>query len=143
MEPREADNDFVYWCIDDEEGKGEYEVMFREGVRVWSMKFPVAPESARAVVTTHEGHPASEMETRKALAERDDDDRILMPTQETDDHCPCGLWLATHWTPLKLVPLLTRRGAVPQPSLSTPLCVAPTSMGSSSVSRRTKEEGGR
>ena len=114
MEPQEAKDDFMYGCLDDEEGKvylvqryqsdGEwcwdvcdrprsqwpvvqrliqvtevgYAVMFREEARAWSMKFQAATESTRAVETTHEGQPASEIGTKKGLVESDDE--ILTPT---------------------------------------------------------------
>lgn len=52
-------------------------VMFREETRA-SIKFPAAPESARAIKTTCEGQPISEMEARKGLAENDLG--ILTPT---------------------------------------------------------------
>ena len=53
--------------------------MVLEEASAWLMKFPAAPESTRAVETTLEGQPASEMGTRKGLAENYDDG-ILMPT---------------------------------------------------------------
>jgi hypothetical protein len=61
------------------EEDSEHEVMFREEVRAWTMKFPAAPESTRAVETTREGQPDSEVGTRKVLAENDDNG-ILTPT---------------------------------------------------------------
>ena len=40
-------------------GNGEesgYEVILREEAKVWSIKFPVAPESTSPVETVHKGH---------------------------------------------------------------------------------------
>ena len=39
--------------------------MFREEARVWSIKFPAAPEFTSAVETVHEGQKASVIETKK------------------------------------------------------------------------------
>jgi hypothetical protein len=47
--------------------------MFREEARVWSLKFPTAPESTSAVETVHEGQPASMSNTIKGLKETDED----------------------------------------------------------------------
>lgn len=52
--------------------------MFWEKARAWSMKFFTALESTRAVETTHEEQPASEIGTKKGLAESDDG--ILTPS---------------------------------------------------------------
>jgi hypothetical protein len=41
-----------------------YEVKFREKARAWSIKFPAAPESTRAVESTLEGQPASEVQIK-------------------------------------------------------------------------------
>ena len=41
--------------------------MLREEARVWSIKFPVAPESTNAVDKVHEGQSASVMDTKKGL----------------------------------------------------------------------------
>ena len=51
--------------------KSKYEVKF--------MKFPAPPESTRAIETTLEGQPSSDMGTRKCLAENYDNG-ILTPT---------------------------------------------------------------
>lgn len=45
--------------------------MCRKEARAWSIKFPAAPESTRAVETIYEGQPASEIDTKKGLAESD------------------------------------------------------------------------
>jgi hypothetical protein len=51
------------------------------------MKFSVAPKSTRAVETTPEGKPDSEMGTRKCLAEKDDDE---IPTPMLGDGISWG-----------------------------------------------------
>lgn len=62
-----------------EQGEGNgLAVMLREETRAWPMKFHAAPESTRAVQTTPEGQPASEIETRKGLVENNEE--ILMPS---------------------------------------------------------------
>jgi hypothetical protein len=45
--------------------------------------FPAAPESTSAVETVHEGHPASVIDTKKGLAETDEDG-ILTPAPGRD-----------------------------------------------------------
>jgi hypothetical protein len=65
------------WTVKGEE-RG-YVVIFREETRDWLIKFPVAPESTRAVETTPDGQTASEIVTRKGLFEKDNGG-ILTPT---------------------------------------------------------------
>lgn len=55
-------------------------MMLREEVRVWSIEFPVAPESTKAVETVHDGQSTSVIDTKKGLAESDEDG-ILTPTK--------------------------------------------------------------
>jgi hypothetical protein len=131
-------------------GKGEergYEVMFMEEVRAWSMKFPAALESTRAVETTPEGQPAVKWEPERVWRE------IMMmkysglPGRRKitgPPLCSSGPSVRTHWTLLKLVPLLATIGTEPQLSPAMlfcrgEVCVAPTSMGS--VSGQPKEGG--
>jgi hypothetical protein len=45
--------------------------MLREEARVWSIKFPAAPESTNAVDIVHEGQSTRVMDTKKSLAESD------------------------------------------------------------------------
>jgi hypothetical protein len=52
--------------------------MLSEEARAWSMKFPAALESIRAVYTIYEGQPASDIDTRKGLSESEDGG-IFMP----------------------------------------------------------------
>jgi hypothetical protein len=47
--------------------------MLRDETRVWSIKFPVAPESTNAVDTVHEGQLGSIMDTKKGIADSDED----------------------------------------------------------------------
>ena len=53
--------------------------MLRDEARVWSIKFPAAPQSTSAVETVHEGLPASVSDTKKGLSEKDE---ILTPAPE-------------------------------------------------------------
>ena len=67
------------------------EVMLREEARVWSIKFPTAPESTNAVDTVHDGQSTSANNTKKGLAESNGG--ILTPALgggRTSD-CPSAL----------------------------------------------------
>jgi hypothetical protein len=55
-----------------------YEVMLRGEARVWSIKFPAAPESTNALETIHEGQSTSAIATKKVLSESDGE-AILTP----------------------------------------------------------------
>jgi hypothetical protein len=63
-----------------------YEVILREETRIWSIKFPAAPESTSAVETVPEGQPACVNNTKKGLAEHFEDG-ILTPSAGVGISC--------------------------------------------------------
>ena len=54
------------------EKKAGMRTMLKEAARVWSIRFPAAPESTNAVETVH-GQSTSASDTKKGLAESDED----------------------------------------------------------------------
>jgi hypothetical protein len=95
-------------------------VMFREEARPWSIKFPVAPESIRAVETTQLGKSVLrrvwwrvKMMEYSHLPQAKDDHRIAP--------CSSDSRVRTLRKPLKLVSLLATIGTETQLSLTVSL----------------------